>query len=135
MLKLKFHKNILKENLALSLALGLTFAFSALLLLCASSAAILLSLKDPLAAIDTFTFCVLIISGAISGFCIPKFFGKNGMNVSFICHGILALILLACGLFSGGGIGFMNALCYAGISFSFSFFGKKRKRSFKPKKL
>ena len=119
-----------------ALIFGTLFSAAIFLILTFCASVLLSFTKNPLGASGLTSFAVLLITGAISGFCTAKYKGECGILPSSASAVIFALILLGAGLIVSGGkiatVSLVNILCYVALAVIFAFLAKsKRRRAYK----
>ena len=120
-----------KSNKA-AFVFGIIF-FSVSFFFTAFAAAFILSgLKNPLGASKLTSFAVLLISGAISGFCTAKYKGGKSVLTAGLCAVFFALVLLGAGLITSGGkvatISVVNLIAYVLLASVFAALASKEKK-------
>lgn len=128
--KFKFNRSLSEGTSPVRVLLFSLFSLVLLFAVSAACALVLLSFENPGGSIFIGAFCALLISAIISGVCSAMFL--RDIKLSAISLGVVSGIILAFGIIFGGG-GFMNAVCYFGVSMLVSFFcegriGQRRKR-------
>ena len=117
-----------------ALIFGTVFTASIFFILTFCASILLSFTKNPLGASGIVSFAVLLLTGALSGFCTAKYKGDYGVLPSSASAIIFALILLGAGLIVSGGkiatVSLINLMCFVALAIIFAFLAKsKRKRT------
>ena len=111
---------------------GLLISVGVLVITSLVMSALAYSSPDPTGKIGIYSLVSLILSAAISGFMVSRFFSDGGIGIALLTSFSVVLILMLFGVIIGGGrLGggaFMNYLSYFGVALLFTIFGKKRER-------
>lgn len=130
-MKYKNYGKKLKSNRS-TLIFGMLFNTATFFILVLIASIIILSLKNPLGASGAAAFCVLFMTGALSGFFTAKYNGGKGVFCSGLCSIIFALIIFGAGLILCGGrvmgVTVINLISYVAISFIFAMLATKEKK-------
>lgn len=120
------------KTLRSTLVFGIIFTACTFLVIAFLCALITVSFKNPLKIAGTFSFAVLLITGAVSGYCTSKYKGENPVLASGLCSVIFAIVLFGTGIIMSGGkiasICVINLISFVIISFIFALLATKKKR-------
>lgn len=130
---MKKHRGIKVKKTPLgTIAFGIIFSFSAIIIISFIASAILMTSKNPTGSLSFVSFIAFLVAGAISGFIISRYKGDGGIGASVLVSLIFVAVMLAISLISAKGKveggAFMNLLCYMLISSFTAFLGRKREK-------
>ena len=130
-------KRKIQKTTAGALIFGLISATATLLILAFIGAIVAYSLENPTASLGAISFCVLMATGAISGFSTSKYKGEGGVLPAALSAIVFAVILLFVGIIISRGmlpaVTVINLAVFILSAVFFAILGKKKEKRRKRK--